>query len=412
MLRLLLAMVFSLVTMAAQSQEIVLRHALEGRALDTLATLTLKFNEAQKGKAKVVLQGLSGVEDRRHLPQLALLDPDDSLMFFEARPRFKPFHEVMKESGERFDAKRLYPLVSDAVDDPLGRVQALPLGLSFPVLFWNKESFRKAGLDPEAPPKTWWELQKTAGALFDSGSRCPFTTSRFAWVHLENLSTQHNEPIVAKPNRIALNSLVNVKHVALLSSWYKSRYFNYYGPRHEGDAHFINGECAMLTSQWSLYGDIAREGKVEAGMSFLPYYDDQYGATPRNLLPDGAGLWALAGFGKADYKLAARYAAFLMQAETQRAWVRGTGYLPMTADAARALRESGMPTALADAAEKRLAAAKTPRVRNGSGLERLREILGEEMEFVWRNEKPAKEALDTAMKRADGLLPADSSRRR
>ncbi|CAB1370079.1 extracellular solute-binding protein [Denitratisoma oestradiolicum] len=389
------------------AQEVVLRHALEGKALDALATLTLRFNDAQKGKARVVLQGLAGVEDKRHLPQMALLDPDDSLTFFDTRPRFRPLHEIMKESREKLDPRRFYPQMADAVDDAAGRLQALPLGLSVPVLFWNKAAFTKAGLDPESPPRTWWEVQKAAGALFDVGSACPFTTSSFAWVHMENLSSQHNEPMLARPNRIAFNSLINVKHLALLSSWYKSRYFRYYGPRREGDAHFLSGECAMLTSQSSLYADIAREG-IQAGAAMLPHYDDQYGVMPRNVLPDGAGLWMLAGFKKPEYQVAARFVSFLMRPDNQRAWVRATGYLPMMPEALKALREAGVPAAVADLAERRLSAPKTLRVRMGGGLERLREILGEEMEFVWRNEKPAKEALDTAMRRADGLVAMEA----
>lgn len=407
--RMFLALAAGLVLMAsAQAQEVVLRHALEGKALDALTALTLRFNDARKDKARVVLQGLAGVEDKRHLPQMAFLDPDDSLAFFDTRPRFRPLYEVMKEAGEKLDTRRFYPQIADAEDDPAGRLQSLPLGLSVPVLFWNKAAFSKAGLNPETPPRTWWEVQKAAGALFDAGSGCPLTTSSFAWVHMENLLSQHNEAMLVKPNRIAFNSLISVKHLALLSSWYKSRYFKYYGPRREGDAHFLSGECGMLTSQSSLYADIAREGNLQVGVAMLPHYDDQYGVLPRNVLPDGAGLWLLAGFKKPEYKVAASFIAFLMQPDNQRTWVRATGYLPMMPEAMKALREAGVPAAVTDLAERRLSAPKIPRVRNGGGLERLREILGEETEFVWRNEKPAKEALDTAMRRADGLVAVES----
>jgi len=41
-------------------------------------------------------------------------------------------------------------------------------------------NLRKAGVDPDQPGKTWWELQKTAGEIFDRGGKCPLTTVRFA----------------------------------------------------------------------------------------------------------------------------------------------------------------------------------------------------------------------------------------
>ncbi|HQR04766.1 MAG: extracellular solute-binding protein [Proteobacteria bacterium] len=401
---LLLGLACILVPPGVNAQEILLRHSLEGRALDTLATLTLEFNETQKGKARIVLQGPGSIEDKRHLPQMAFLDPDDRMAFFDTLPRFKPLYQVMSEGRQKFNARTFYPQIAGAVDDASGRIQALPMGMSVPVLFWNKAAFRKAGLDPESPPKTWWEMQARAGSLFDAGVSCPVTTSRFSWVHLENLSTQHNENVLQRPNRLTLNSLVHVKHLALLSSWNKSLYFHYYGPRLEGDTHFLSGECAMLTGESRLYSAILRTPGLDVGIAPLPYYDDVYGATPRNVLPDGASLWILAGLTKAEYQVIAHFVTFLMQPARQREWVKATGYLPMMPAALPALRDAGVPAAVQEAAERRLSAPKSPRAVNGGGLERLRDIVDEEVAAVWRNEIPAKEALDTTVRRAQGII--------
>lgn len=408
------AIILSLMASAAAAQEIVLRHALEGAPLDALATLVLRFNDAQKGRAKVVLQDVAAVEDKRQLPHLALLEPDEGMRFFETRPRFKPLHAVMKEGGERFDAARFLPQMADAVDDLTGRMQGLPMALSVPMLFYNKEAFLKAGIDPEMPPKTWWEVQRIAGQLFDAGVGCPLTTSRFAWVHVENISSQHGEPMLArngKTDQVALNGMVHVKHIALLASWHKSFYFHYFGPGREGDAKFLSGECAMLTGESSLHAGPVRPPRFPVGVAALPYYDDVYGARPADVLPDGAALWALPGKKKEEYRIAARFFSFLLGPEVQREWVRATGYLPMTQAAVDALREAGhslaWPMVLA-AAEKRLSAPrqKMARTKLGFGRNKVREILGEEIEFVWGNTKPAKEALDTAMSRVNGILVA------
>ncbi|GAB2180413.1 hypothetical protein DLREEDagrD3_06360 [Denitratisoma sp. agr-D3] len=388
--------------------EITLRHGLDGRALDTLATLTVKFNDSLKGKGRIVLQGVSGLardEDKRQLPHMALFHPEDEMNFFDTLPRFRPLYQVLGDGGVKLDLKRIYPLMADAVDDSAGRLQALPLGMSLPVLFWNKEAFRRAGLDPERPPRTWWEVQTAAGKLFDAGSSCPYTSSRFAWMQVENLSAQHNEPLVQKPARAALNSMVNVKHLAMLVSWHKSRYFRYYGALGESDQHFLNGECGMLTGESSLFAEaLARH--LPVGIAAMPYYDDVYGVTPRNVLPDGAGLWFLAGYKKADYALMAQFVEFLMKPEHQRDWVRATGYLPMTADAITALKESGGPADVLDAAARRLSEPRVSRVKSGGPLERLRSILNVEAEALWRNEKPAKEVLDTAMTKFNGVPSA------
>lgn len=404
----LLLVALSLAGRMAAAQEIVLRHSLGGPALDALSTLVLRFNGEQKGKAKVSLQDLAGVTDPHQLPHLALLDDDDARLFFDSRPRFRLLADVMKEGGQRFDAGQLLPQVADAVDDMRGRPAALPMALTLPVLFYNKDAFAKAGLDPDKPPKTWWETQQAAGKLFDAGYKCPLTSSRFAWVHLENVAAQHGEPTVVKSgrgDRFAFNNLMEVKHLALLASWQKSSYFHYFGPGREGDAKFLSGECAMLTSESGLHADLDGRSAFPVGVAELPYYEDVFGVKPNNLLPDGAALWILPGKKKDEYKVAARFIAFLMRPDVQREWVRATGFLPMTASALDALAASGVSPAVVEAARKRLSMPRQTSARASSGevRSRIRAILGEEVEFVWKNVKPAKAALDDAMIRANAL---------
>lgn len=391
-------------------QDVVLRHMLGGGALDALATLVMRFNDEQHGRVRIVMQDARGLDEaeRQQLPSMALLEPDDSLQFFHSLPRFRPLHQVMAGAGEKLDAKQFFPLVADAVDDGAGRIQALPLGLSLPVLMWNKNALRKAGVDPDAPPKTWFDVQTRAGSLYDAGSQCPLTTSRFAWIHLENVSAQHGEPLAVAEKgghpHAHLNSMVDIKHLALLSSWYKAHYFQYYGPGSEADRRFLSGECAMITGESALYPEAVRAG-LAVGMSQMPFYDDMYGANREKILPGGMGLWALAGRSKGEYEAVARFARFMLRPEVQAEWLRGTGFLPMTPGALNSMKAGGAPLPLVDLASRRLneaSPAKT-RAKHNFGLARLREILGEEIATVWANLKPAKEALDTAMRRANSV---------
>jgi sn-glycerol 3-phosphate transport system substrate-binding protein len=46
------------------------------------------------------------------------------------------------------------------------------------VLFYNKNAFRKAKLDPEQPPKTWFEMQGMLDKLQDAGLRLPVPRPR------------------------------------------------------------------------------------------------------------------------------------------------------------------------------------------------------------------------------------------
>ena len=400
--------------------EIVLRHALTGEAAALLVELVDRFN-AQSRTEKVRLQHLGMVSEPRALPHMALLEDDEHQKFFDSHPRMLPLWRALSLTRLQLDTRQLFPVVADVVEDNRGRLQALPLALSVPVLYYNKDTFRKAKLDAERPPRTWWEVQETAGRIFDVDRRCPFTSSNMAWVHLDNTSTQHREPIASetrggKGAALTLNSLVQVKHIALLASWHKSFYFRYFGPGREADEKFLAGECAMLTSDSSLYMRLLRRKPFDFGLAALPHYDDVRDAAPGRLLPDGALLWVLADRKREEYAAALRFIQFLLRPEVQRDWVKGTGFLPMTPAAVAALAAAGeippdiLQRTVERLSDRRFASGAKPKAVAGMG--RVRAVLAEELEAVWSNRKPAKEALDSAVQRGNALLqpaPADGT---
>jgi sn-glycerol 3-phosphate transport system substrate-binding protein len=99
----------------------------------------------------------------------------------------------------------------------------------------------------------------------------------------------------------------------------------------------------------------------------------------------------------------------------QKEWVRTTGYLPMMPAAAEAFAADGVPAEVLRAtvqrlAEKKMVSAARPKAM--LGLSRVRAILNEELEAVWSNRKPSKEALDSAVLRGNAVLepaPADGT---
>src|SRR5690606_26017539 len=170
----------------------------------------------------------------------------------------------------------------------------------------------------------------------------------------------------------------------------------------EAEEKFLSGECAMITADSTLFSRLSPTEGVHAGASPLPYHDDTYTMTPDKVLPEGASLWTVAGKKKDEYKLLARCIKFLLTPEHQRDWVKATAYLPMSKSAVVALKEAGaFSPAILAAAEKRLSNVHKDSgvIRNEVSRSRMRRILDEEVETVWANKKPAKQALDDAMQR-------------
>ncbi|WP_247746396.1 extracellular solute-binding protein [Streptomyces oryzae] len=66
-------------------------------------------------------------------------------------------------------------LVALAEAGEVRRVQyGLPFVASTRVLFYNKDLFKKAGLDPDEPPESWRELKSAAQALKSAGVKIPY----------------------------------------------------------------------------------------------------------------------------------------------------------------------------------------------------------------------------------------------
>ncbi|MBS0348505.1 MAG: extracellular solute-binding protein [Proteobacteria bacterium] len=387
-------------------KEVELVHSLGADKGEQLQKLVDRYN-ASNPAVKVV------VRERRWndgaLPDMMILGERDLPGFLAGAPRYRPLHQVMKEAGERFETLKAPSMMTPTPLDSANRLVALPVGLSTPVMFYNKQAFRDAGVDPDSAPKTWQALQKTLGQLVAHGATCPYTTAQPAWILVENMSAWHNEPVVSEGKKASLtiNGMLEVKHVAMLSSWVKARYLHLFGREDEATERFAKGECAVLTAPSAAFPTLQRQAGFEVGVATLPYHEDYYGA-PQNTLADGPALWIGAGKKPAEYKAVARFVSFWLSSESQVEWQRTAGYLP--------LNRAGLL-----ASESRLLAGDLAAIRIGvqqlshkpvTSVSRassypqraaVRRIIEEELESVWEDRKPSKLALDTAVARSRAL---------
>jgi sn-glycerol 3-phosphate transport system substrate-binding protein len=104
----------------------------------------------------------------------------------------KPTHELLSEAGVQVDFSDYLPAVRGYFQTNDGRQMSMPFNSSTAVMYWNKDAFRRAGLDPETPPKTWRELEEAARKLKASGAACAYTTSWPGWIQVEQVSAIHD----------------------------------------------------------------------------------------------------------------------------------------------------------------------------------------------------------------------------
>ena len=409
---------------AQAATEIQWWHSMTGALGDRVNDIANKFNASQQNYKVVPV--FKGAYDESMTAAIAAFRSGKAphvLQVFEvgtatmmaARKAIKPVYEVMSQAGEKFDPKSYMPAVASYYSDTQGRILSMPFNSSTPVFFYNKDAFKKAGLDPAKPPKTWDEVQEAAIKTRDAGMVCGFTTGWQSWVQLETTSAWHNQEFATKQNgfggmdsKLVFNNAIMVRHVAKLSSCVKAGLFTYAGRKNEPEAKFFGGECAMLTSSSAAYANIKRNAKFEFGVTQLPYYPDVKDA-PQNSIIGGASLWVMAGKKPAEYKGVAKFFTFLSSPEIQADWHQKTGYVPITKAAYELTKKQGFYDANpgTDVAIQQLLLKNPTKdskgVRLGNFVQ-IRDVNDEELEAVWSQKKSPKQALDDAVTRGNELI--------
>lgn len=423
----LLVFVLCCAGLAHAADEIRLWHGMSGRLGVELDRLVAKYNASQRHYRVIsFFQGpydevmadeigvRKGTRSAPHIVQVQDAGTADMMRSGEARPLW----QLMQESGRPLEAKYL-PAVSAYFSDAGGRLLALPFNGATPVLYYNRDAFRKASLDPAKIPQTWYEMPEILGALVEAGQACALTTAWQSWVLVENMSAWHNQRFATQGNgmeeaaggagaRLTFNTRLMVRWISVLASWQKSGYFTYSGRGDEAEARFASGECAMLTSSSASYAELRKAAAFDLAVAQLPYYDD-FDDAPQNTLIGGSALWALAGGSAAERRGVAAFLAWLARADVQAEWHQRTGQLPLTTAAYELSRKQGFYRRNPghEIAVRQLLVNKPTEDSRGirlGGLRRIRGIIDEELEAVWNGGKTPLEALNAAVRRGNRQL--------
>ncbi|MGD2205870.1 MAG: extracellular solute-binding protein [Anaerolineae bacterium] len=110
-------------------------------------------------KSKELLKALAGPEP----PDLVVLSSVDLVAVYHQQGLVEPLDGWIQVTG--IDLDDVYPAPLAQCQGLDGVTLCLPWGSDVDALFWNKDLFASAGLDPERPPQTMEELVEYAGKL-------------------------------------------------------------------------------------------------------------------------------------------------------------------------------------------------------------------------------------------------------
>ncbi|MDB5501121.1 MAG: extracellular solute-binding protein family 1 [Tardiphaga sp.] len=399
-------------------------HAMSGELGRQLEKLAADFNASQSGYRIVPVYKGNYTETvtaaifafrSRSQPAIVQVNEIATATMMAAKGATYPVYELMRDQAEYFSPADYLPAITGFYTDLAGNMLSFPFNASTPILYYNKDLFRAAGLDPEVPPKTWPELGVAAKRLRAAGSPCGFTTSWPSWINVENFSAFHDLPVATRSNGLGgldavltFNNPTMVRHIAQLSEWQKTKVFDYGGRATSAEPRFQKGECGIFIGSSGTRADILTNAKFEVGYGMLPYWPD-VAAAPLNSIIGGATLWVLRDRPRDEYKGVAKFFAFLSQSTVQAAWHQKTGYLPITRAAFDLTRTQGFYDRNPGTASSIEQITRKPPTENSRGLRLgsftlIRDAIEDELEQAFAGKKPAQAALDAAVDRGNKLL--------
>ncbi len=410
---------------AAAQIEIQWWHAMTGANNDAIVKLATDFNATQsdvkvvptyKGSYADTMNAGIAAFRAGNAPHIMQVFEVGTATMMAATGAVKPVHALMKEAGEPFDPNAFLPTVTGYYSTVKGDMLSMPFNSSSAVMWYNKDAFKKAGLDPNAPPKTWPDVFEAAKKLKAAGfDRCGFSNAWVTWVNVEQLSAWHNVPLATKANGmdgfdtvLQFNSGLHLKHLEKLVELQKDKTYDYSGRTNAGEGRFTSGECPIFLTSSAFFGNVKANAKFDFGNAPMPYYPEVAGA-PQNSIIGGASLWMMGGKKPEEYKGIAKFLTFLTSTDRQVELHTKSGYLPITKAAYAKVKESGFYKNQPYLETPLLQLTNKPPTENSRGLRlgnmvQMRDMWAEEIEAALAGTKAPKQALDDAVARGNAVL--------
>jgi len=202
-----------------------------------------------------------------------------------------------------------------------GTQYGVPMQYNLQYLYYNKDLFKAAGLDPETPPTTMDELEKAAVACTDEangiyGLGLPVNYGNY----VEYLWANGGDVVSLDGKENLLNSEENVKTL----TWIQKMINEGVSPKAldagEADTMFQAGRLAMYTSgPWNING--LNQLGVNYGITAIP------AGTAGAFSPEGGCSWMLTkGADEATKQAAYKFMAYWLSDDVLKEWSNRNGF--------------------------------------------------------------------------------------
>lgn len=211
-----------------------------------------------------------------------------------------------------------------------GNLWGVPFQRSTAIMYWNKQAFKEAGLDPEKAPTTWTEMVEMGKAVTSDvngtkrwGVGIPGNVGSSQWLFSALVAQNGAKLMNAEGTETYLD---DPKVIEALQYWVdlsKTHKIHPEGIQEWGTtpADFLEGRIAMI---WHTTGNLAnlrKNATFDFGMA--PYPGNPNSASSLG----GGNFYIFKGADEAQQKAAFEFAKFMTSDELQADWAIQTGYI-------------------------------------------------------------------------------------
>ncbi len=292
-----------------------------------------------------------------------------------------------------------------------GKTWGIPFQRSTPVLYWNKDAFRAAGLDPEVPPATWDEmvemgkkltLRDASGNVTQWGVRIP--SSGFpSWLFTGLVAANGQDGLANDAGtEVMFDTPAVVGALEYLVSLSKDHGVMEPGIIEWGATPraFFEGQAAMIWTTTGNLTNIRKNAPFPFGVAMLP-------AKVRRGAPTGGGnFYLFKGSSDEQTRAAIDFVKWATAPEQAADWAIATGYVAPRPDTWETDRMKAyvaeVPGALVAREQLEFAVAELSTYEGP----RVTQILNDNLAAAITGQKTPAQAMADAQAAADAILAA------
>ena len=268
-------------------------------------------------------------------PTLSVLLSTDMFTLIDEEA-IAPIDGFLKTDADRAWMKGFYPAFMQNSQTG-GKVWSVPFQRSTIVLYWNKDLFKQAGLDPEKAPANWAEhtafaekltKRDASGAVTQWGVQIPSTG--FSYWLLQALAIEAGDELADAAGERTFLDKAGVQEA--LQYWVDLSQKHKVHPPGAVEwgttpKDFFEGKAAMMWTTTGNLTNVKNNAKFPFGVAMLP-------AGKRRGSPTGGGNFYISKKASpAQQEAAFRFAKWVTQPERAAQWSIETGYVAVSPEA-------------------------------------------------------------------------------